>query len=222
MTTRLHTLMSRAVLVVSAIMAAILMAAHPAHAQTTSLTASAEDGGKPLHIGAHVGVVLPQLQSELGSALGLELEAGYRVWKNLSPFVGVSYTQPSVHHSALDPRLPVDYMTDTTQREIIVTAGVMWRFLPAGSTFNAYGGLGARIWLLETITNGEAGGAEFLENRETSTRVGFGASAGAEYALGPGAATAELDLGSSDLPHLITGDVATTALSATVGYRMMF
>ena len=43
-----------------------------------------------------------------------------------------------------------------------------------------------------------------------------------EYGVGPGAATAVLDLGDSSLPHLVTGDVRTTALSLTLGYRMLF
>ncbi len=184
---------------------------------------SSGDAGKKVHIGVHVGVVLPQLQSELGTAPGFELEGGFRVWNNLSPYVGVGYSQPAVDGELSDPRLGNnDYMTTTTQRELTVTLGAMWRFLPVDKKFNAYAGLGARIWMLETLTNGDAGGAEFLENRETSTRYGAAVMVGGEFTVGPGAATAELDVGGSDLPHLITGDVATTAISTTLGYRLMF
>ena len=66
-------------------------------------------------------------------------------------------------------------------------------------------------------------GIEFLlENRETSTRYGAALLGGVEYILGPGAAVFEVDVGGSDLPHLITGDVNTTAIATTIGYRLLF
>lgn len=37
-----------------------------------------------------------------------------------------------------------------------------------------------------------------------------------------GAAVLEVDLGGSDLPHLITADVNTTAVATTLGYRLIF
>jgi hypothetical protein len=112
------------------------------------------------------------------------------------------------------------YSTDTTQRELTMTLGASWRFLNAASRWNAYAGLGGRIWLLETVTKGSSGGVRFGENQETSTRIGAAAWAGAEFLIGPGAAVAELDFGGSDLPHAITGDVSTTALALQVGYRL--
>lgn len=181
---------------------------------------SAEPGA--MHLGLQTGLVLPQVQSELGTAVGIELEAGYRVWKNLSPFLTLGYSQPSVEGDSSDPRLTGDgYMTETTQRELTVTLGAFWRFLPAGSRLNGYAGLGARAWLLETSTEGTSGGESFLENSETSTRYGAAVMGGGEFLLGPGALVGELDVGGSDLPHVITGDVATTAISLTVGYRLL-
>jgi hypothetical protein len=103
-----------------------------------------------------------------------------------------------------------------------MSLGAVWRFLPLARRMNGYGGVAARMWLLDTRTDGDAGGAEFLENRETSTRLGGALVAGGEYRAGPGAALLELDVGGSDLPHLITGDVATTAIALFAGYRMYF
>jgi hypothetical protein len=112
------------------------------------------------------------------------------------------------------------YSTETTQRELMLTIGATWRFLAPASRLNAYGGLGPRVWLLETVTNGRAGGMDFGENQERSTRFGAAAWGGAEFLVGPGAVAAELDIGGSDLPHLVTGDVATTAIALQVGYRV--
>ena len=75
---------------------------------------------------------------------------------------------------------------------------------------------------LETLTNGTAGETSFLENREKSTRVGAVAALGGEYRLGPGAATLTVDCGGSDLPHLVTGEVQTTAVGPSLGYRLFF
>lgn len=184
-----------------------------------TMTGAAPHG--KLHLGVHAGVVLPQLSSELDTTLGMELEAGYRVWRNLSPFFGAGYRQPVVDNGQDDARLVAgEYTATTTQRELTLTAGALWWFLRPGSSFNAYAGLGGRVYLLESITNGAAGGMPFLENRETSTRVGGVVLGGAELHVGPGAAVAGLEVGGSDLPHLVTGDVATTALQITLGYRM--
>jgi hypothetical protein len=190
----------------------------PAFAES-DLEARAEAPRLNLSLGT--GVVFPQLQSELGTTLGVQLGVGYRVFGGLVPFVSAGYAQPSVETEQTDPRLPGDYMTDTVQKELTLSAGAFWRFLPADASFNGYAGLAARIWLLETRTNGMSGGNEFLQNEETSTRLGGAVFGGGELRLGPGAAMVELDIGGSDLPHLVTGDVATTAVTLLVGYRLL-
>ena len=75
---------------------------------------------------------------------------------------------------------------------------------------------------LETITVGSAGDKPFGENREQSARVGGLFALGGERKLGPGALLLEAAFGSSDLPHLITGDVSTGAISIQLGYRFLF
>ncbi len=174
-----------------------------------------------VELGLATGVSLPQISSELGTAATFEVDVGVPVWKSLAVVGAVAYSQPSVDSSLMDRRLPGrDYSTETTQRELTVTAGATWRFLPPDSRFNAYGGLGPRLYLLETVTSGKSGNFQFGENQEQSTRIGAAFWGGAEYLIGPGAATAELDLGGSDLPHAVTGDVSTTALALQVGYRL--
>jgi hypothetical protein len=185
---------------------------------------AAAPAGEPsrLHLGLHVGVVLPQVATELGTAPGFVLEGGYRLVDNLSVVLGAGYTQPKVSlSSAEDPRLPAGtYTTDTTQRELSVTLGLMYRLLPPGSFLNGYAMAGARSYFLETITQGSAGGELFLENRETSTRFGGVFGLGGELTLGPGAITLQASYGGSKLPHLITGEVQTSAIDVTLGYRL--
>jgi hypothetical protein len=181
----------------------------------------ADDSSYKVELGLGTGVLFPQVSSELGTSAGLEFDVGVPVWKSLSVVSAIGYAQPTVEGKMSDPRLADSmYSTDTTQRELTWTLGATWRFLKASSRLNAYGGLGGRIFLLETLTNGSAGGTSFGENRETSTRIGAAAWGGAEYLIGPGAAVAELDFGGSDLPHLVTGDVSTTAVAIQVGYRL--
>jgi opacity protein-like surface antigen len=168
-----------------------------------------------------IGVVFPQIQSELGTSAGVQLTVGYRVWKRLVPFAGVGFTRPRVETAQPDPRLPADYSTKTAQRELTASFGVLWRFRPATARLNAYAGAAARIWMLETRTNGESDSNTFRQNDETSTRFGGALLGGAEYRLGPGAVMLELDVGGSDLPHHVTGDVATTAVSILAGYRFL-
>jgi len=177
---------------------------------------------KPIHVGLSTGVLFSQLQSELGTSFSIKRDGGYAVWRNLSVFGAVAYTQPSVDGDLSDPRLGAsDYTTSTTQRELTLAVGALWRLFTPGAPWNAYGGVSARTWLLKTITKGSSGGESFLENQETSTRFGLGATLGGELGIGPGAVFGELDLGGSDLPHAITGDVATTAMAINVGYRLL-
>jgi hypothetical protein len=169
------------------------------------------------------GVVLPQIATELGTNVGGELEVSYRVMKGLSPFFAIGYTQPTVSRSELaDPRLDAPYEGTQTQRELTTSLGVLYRFLPPAAKLNGYAGLGARLYFLETKTEGSDGTDGFGDNTEQSTRFGGVLMGGGELRLGPGALALEAQFGDSSLPHLITGDVTTGALAFQVGYRMMF
>jgi hypothetical protein len=188
--------------------------------------AAAEPGAAPptlrADVGVHAGVVLPQLGSKLGTAVGFKLDGGYVVWRRLAITLAVSYSQPPVDHTVMDPRVPGgSFTSSSTQREFGVLVGGRWRFLPPSSSFNAYAGLGAKVYFLKTLVDGEAAGQAFLENTEQSTRVGGAVFGGSELRAGPGAACLELEIGGSALPHTTTGDVQTTAVSVTLGYRFL-
>ncbi|MFH0899918.1 MAG: hypothetical protein V2A73_04740 [Pseudomonadota bacterium] len=207
----------------TATMTAIATAASAASAPAAPTSPARAEPAKRIQLGLHAGVALPQITSDLGTAPAVYLEGGYAMWRNLSAFVTVGVAHPPVDHEATDPRLPAsDYQTSTTQRELVVTVGGQWRLLPVESRFNLFGAMGMRSYFLETLTNGSAGGASFLENREMSVRIGGVIAIGGELRLGPGAVTVTTAVGGSDLPHLITGEVQTTALDCLVGYRLFF
>lgn len=212
-------MIKRAIISLSLVVTSQVAFAQAPSSEPTATPPAAPPG--PIQLGVQAGAIFPQLQSELGSSAAAELEVGYRVAAGLAILGAVGYTQPKAETNQDDPRLPAgSYMTTTDQRELTISVGGMWRFLPAHAKLNGYAGLAARVWLLETKTIGTAGGESFLENQETSTRYGGALFGGAELRVGPGAALFEIDLGGSDLPHLITGDVATTALSLSLGYRL--
>jgi hypothetical protein len=167
--------------------------------------------------------VLPQISSKLGTTIGVELEGGFRVWKNLAPFVAVAYSQPTVDTTKTDPRITAGtYSTSTTQRELSVSLGAMWWFREPGEKWNVFLGLGGRVYFLDTRTHGSAGGMPFGENHEQSSQWGGLGVLGAELTLGPGALGLAVEVAGSDLPHLITGKVQTTALQIAIGYRLFF
>lgn len=190
-----------------------------------ALPAQADDMDRPgpLAVGAKVGIVLPQISTELGTTWGTELDASFRVIERVTVFGGFGYTQPRVSRtSVMDPRVGTSYDGTQTQRELTLSAGARYGFMPPESMWNAYAGLALRMYMLETVTVGDAAANDFGRNTEKSTRVGGVIVAGGQRRIGPGAALAELQLGGSSLPHLITGDVTTAAMALGLGYRLAF
>lgn len=194
-----------------------LAAASPAQARRPAIVA-----------GARAGVILPQISSELGAHAVGAIEVGYIMpWLQgrFQVFGAAAYAQPEHSATASDPRL-VDaggtYEFNTIQRELTFDLGVLGRFLPQKSMFNGYVAVGPRLYLLETVTSGEAGGEEFGTNREQSTKIGVYAAAGGEMILGPGRILLQVAFAYSPLAHEITGDISTSALMISAGYRFVF
>jgi hypothetical protein len=195
-----------------------------AAAQSTEV-AVAEPPPPAFALGLKVGVLLPQIATQLGTAVagGLELSWGFPVLdRRIGLYLEANYTQPSVSRTSLaDPRVGGGtYDGDQTQRELTLGGGLYGRIAPPGSTWNGYLLAGARAYLLETVSNGSAAGAPFGENTEKSTQLGGFAALGGERRLGPGALLLEVGFGSSPLPHTITGDVSTSAIVIQLGYRL--
>jgi len=196
------------------ILAALLLAT-PAHA----------DEPPAFTLGLKVGVLLPQISTELGAAVAGGVEIGYAfpvLERRVGLYLEANYTQPEVSRSGVqDPRVAGgSYESTTTQKELTLGGGLFARLQPPGAIWNGYLLAGARAYLLETNTNGSAAGAAFGENTEKSSQVGGFFAAGGERRLGPGAFLLEVGYGFSSLPHTITGDVSTGALVIQIGYRL--
>jgi hypothetical protein len=172
-------------------------------------------------------VLLPQVATELGAAPLGSIEAAFALpfaERRASLYLELGYAQPKVARADVaDPRLPGDaYEGTQTQRELVAGLGLLGRLAPPASIWNGYGMLGARAYFLETVTIGSAGESPFGENREQSTRLGGYLALGGERQRGPGALLLEAGFGTSDLPHLITGEVSTGAIAIQLGYRLFF
>src|SRR5207244_7244473 len=76
---------------------------------------------------------------------------------------------------------------------------------PVTDRWLIYGGAGARMHLTHTIINASAGGADFGENTEDSTRFGVLLRLGTGFRVGPGAYVFVVQLHYTPIDHLITG-----------------
>lgn len=178
-------------------------------------------------VGLKFGVLLPQISTELGAApMGmLELSWAFpALERRLGIFLEASYSQPKVERTNVaDPRVGGGMYNGTqTQRELTVGGGLVARIFPPKSVWNGYALLGARGYFLKTLSEGSAGGNAFGENTEQSSKFGGYFAAGGERLLGPGVVLLEVGFGTSDLDHLITGDVSTSAIAIQLGYRFLF
>jgi hypothetical protein len=188
----------------------------------------AQAADKSIVVGARLGVFLPQISSELETNMVGTVEGGYILpWIDgrVQVFGAFAYAQPEHSETVEDARFAAiggTYQFTTIQRELTIDLGVLGRLFSIESTFNAYLALGPRLYLLETETYGEAGGEQFGTNKEQSTKVGVYAALGGEMWLGPGMLLAQLSLAASDLGHDITGDVSTSAMMFSIGYRFVF
>lgn len=196
----------------------------PTPVATVSAAVPAPAPALPHHaLGLQVGVMIPQLANTLDTNFGLKVDYGYRVWDRLSIVVGFLYTQPESHVKQADPRLPAgDYRTDTVQRQYVFTLGPLWRFLARSKGFNGYVLAGARMYVLQTVTEGSSGGQAFGTNQEVSVQGGGVLELGGEYGIGPGAITLSLEFAGAKLPHVITGKVPDLTILLAAGYRFFF
>jgi hypothetical protein len=207
--------------------ATILLAAAPASAQETAVVVAAPPPHPAFGVGAKVGVLLPQISTELGTAPmgGIELSFAFPwVERRVGLFLEAEYSQPTVSRSNVaDPRVGTGTFDEKqTQKELVIGGGLIIRVAPPASRWNGYALLGARGYFLKTVSVGSANMNEFGENTEQSAKLGGYFALGGERQLGPGALLLEVGFGTSDLDHLITGDVSTSAIAIQLGYRFLF
>lgn len=175
-----------------------------------------------LIIGAKVGGLVPI--SGLGANVRGAIELGYIApWakRSFAFVLDVGYAAPAKSGSESgDPRVPGGaYSWHLTEQELTVMPTLVYR-LTAFGPIVPYGGIGPRLYLLQSNVKGDVAGVPIAETTERSTKLGLGIPLGVQYTLGPGALGAELLLEYGALDHRATGDSNTAAASLFLGYRL--
>jgi hypothetical protein len=210
--------------------AAALLAAPVAGRAQAPEPAQAPDRGALL-VGAKVGGVVPL--EDLDPSFAGAVEVGWLMpWlgRSFAAVLEAGYVQPTASGGAADPRVGgAAYDWKLTQRELVFAAVGLYRLTGlsalTGAAWTArlvpYAGIGPRLYLLESVVSGSAGGQAIATTTEQATKLGVGLPLGAEVRVGPGSVTGELLYEWGKIDGRIAGSGTTTAgLSLRFGYRM--
>jgi hypothetical protein len=181
-----------------------------------------------LLLGGKVGGGPGKPWSDFGATPVFELELGYALpplHRAIQLFFTGQYTQPGMSSTSgtKDPRLPGNGLVsyDVLQQELTLSFGGLYRFDVGSKQVMPYGGVGARMYLLDTKVKGSVSGQAYGRNEETQTRVGLLLLGGAELYVGPGALLAELSFGWASVNSFVLRNTNLGALNLAVGYRLM-
>lgn len=160
----------------------------------------------------------------LGPNVTGALQLGYIFpWlrRGLGLLVDVGYAAPVTSGTENDARVDGgSYSWSIVQKQLTIAPSAYYRYTGLGRVI-PYGGIGPRIYLLESVTDSGGAAPTILETRETSTKVGLGVHAGVDVLLGPGALLGELLFQWANLDHRQTGASNLAGLTAWIGYRFM-
>ncbi|MGD8863180.1 MAG: hypothetical protein PVI30_24410 [Myxococcales bacterium] len=221
-------------LVVALLSATVCALPSTGFAQAADSGEPGADAPTPMASRADLGLVIG---GKVGGGLGtgavgatpvFELELGYALPplnRAIEVFVAGQYSQPGTDGTASepDPRLPGDgtFSYDITQQIMTVTLGGIYRLDLQNDLLMPYGGLGGRVYMLNTKTKGEVDGQAFGENEETQTDFGLVVMGGVDIFLGPGALLAELSFGWAAVDGFVLRDTDVGSLNLAVGYRVI-
>jgi len=147
--------------------------------------------------------------------------------RSLAALLQVEYSAPPASgeqtEEDFDPaRVPGGmYGWELVQKELVFQPTFMYRLTALSDSITPYGGIGPRLYLLQSVVSGRAGDETIGETRESSTKFGLGIPLGAELALGPGGLFAEFLLQWAPLDHDTTGDTHLGGASLFLGYRAL-
>jgi len=156
------------------------------------------------------------------------LEAGYLfggTGGHIAAALAAEYTAPSssgTQTEAFSPeRIPGEgtYSWELRQKELVLQPTFFYRLPGLVTRLTPYAGIGLRIYFLESVVRGNAGGQSFQDTPERSTKLGFGVPLGAEFQIGPGGLFGELYPQWAPMKHATTGDSHLGGMSLFVGYR---
>jgi hypothetical protein len=238
--TRQRNSMSRSLITVSTIAIGLGLTG-PAHAAEAAVGFSSDEGMSPgpdsgaqpddsaaILAAGKVGAIAPF--NGLGPFVNFGIEVGYIFGgtnRSLGALLDVTYTVPHADGTESEdfdpPRVEGgEYEWKLTQTELVLQPTFLYRFtsLDLGNV-TPYVGFGPRIYFIETVVEGSAGGEQFGDSSERSTRWGLGLPLGAELALGPGGLFAEVLLQWGPMDHRITGDTHLGSATLFLGYRAL-
>ena len=194
--------------------------------------------GLGLFGGAKLGAGFGQLTSGLGSTVIAEFEAGYvlplpaPLHDDLSVIFTGQYIMPGTSEtvSTSDGRLADDgsFSYELTLYQFVGSLGLVYhiprKVMPWMMPWvDPYVMMAGRIHATRTKIEGEADGADYGQNDETDTRFGIVGAIGAEVTLiGPGALTAELQMGWVGMDGFVLKETNASAINLAVGYRVYF
>ena len=175
-----------------------------------------------------VGGIIPF--NGLGPFVNFGIEVGYIFGgtdRSIGALIDFTYTVPHADGTQSEdfdpPRVEGgEYSWELTQKELVLQPTFLYRFtLLDWAPITPYVGIGPRIYFLESVIEGEAGGEPFGETPERSTKFGVGLPLGAEYELGPGGLFAELLFQWGPMDHRITGETHLASGTLFLGYRAL-
>lgn len=179
------------------------------------------DDDSHLLLGLKVGGALPF--SDLGLGPIVAVEAGWvfgGTSGQLAALLDVSYMVSTAEGDATDMRVPMgSYHWKLTQKELVLQPTFLFRLTGVAGSLVPYIGLGPRIYLLQSVTEGKSGAEQLGETVEQSTTVGVGMPLGLEWTLGPGGLLLEVLVQWGPLTHEVTGDTNLGSAALWLGYR---
>ena len=174
-------------------------------------------------LGAKVGVYLPQVFSPLLTSYFVEVEGGYvlpYVHRLLAITGSAALSSPTISGGGADPRLPSGgYTYELTQQQIVLGLTVTAK-IPLGRVV-PYVGIGPRLFVMRSASQGQAGGSVIPESVETSAEAGVIVPLGLDILLGPGRLFAEGQLLWAGTEQRTTGAAQLGAIAVAAGYRLV-
>jgi opacity protein-like surface antigen len=205
---------------------ALLVLASPVFAQNTSVegstntnTSSHPERGA-IVVAGKVGGIAPFSKLSLYVSSSIEVGYAFGSKRSMMAYLEASYTVPTASGTNEDNRVPDGkWKWDLWEKQLVLQPTFAYRFTFLSEKITPYAGIGPRIYLIESVTEGSAGGKPFGTTTEKSTKFGVGLPLGAEYQVGPGGVFGELQFQWAPLDHRITGKTNLGAATLFIGYR---
>lgn len=172
-------------------------------------------------VGLDVGPAMPISGQGLGLLSRLELG----LWLpplggRLMPNVALSWSAPSSSGTLPDETVEGTYTWTAVQRQLFLAPGLRARLSPAHVDLSPELSAAPVFAWTWTVVDGAIDGEPLARAIEPAYAIGWTASLGLGWTLGPGQLTAAFSATRVGLTGVVTGRVAAASLTPTVGYRI--